>query len=165
MSELCGWCRVPGVNGVCPDCGARCAADEAAEAIDPDIVVFRQCPFRTGAWRCRLHRQAKAKEAWCDVHRQGLRDAVRDLSGMLAIMLEQRAAVQASRRPEEELPLAQQKAWRLAQWVDGLTPEQAFDRLGCRPFHWRPIEECWHLLTGQETLPTGSERLIEEACR
>ena len=165
MSVWCAACQIPGVGGVCPDCGASCVAAGGAEELDPDAVVLRQCPFRTGAWQCRLMRQAKAAQAFCEVHRQSLRDQVRDLPGMLAVLLAHREEAQATRRPEGELPLEQQKAWRLAQLVEGVSAEEAFDRIGYRPFHWRSVEECWQLLTGQTVLPEGAERIMQEGRR
>ena len=86
-------------------------------------------------------------------------------SSALAVLLAHREEAQATRRPEDELPLEQQKAWRLAQLVEGVSAEEAFDRIGYRPFHWRSVEECWQLLTGQTVLPEGAERIMQEGRR
>ena len=158
MSEYCALCRIPGVHGICPDCGAPCQAGAGQEDVDPDAVVFRQCPFRTGAHQCQFRRQARRAEAMCAVHRRGLRERVRDLPGMLAILMEEQAAARLyfgmyPRQPEEDLPLEKFLHWRELQQTHGLTPEQAFERVGW-PFGWMRVEDAWRALTGQQSLPS-----------
>lgn len=150
----------------CPDCGRAEIVDRcvvcgwvapmvaAAEAVSDDAIVLRQCPFRTGAWQCRLWRQARLRGAMCDLHQRSLRDGVRDLPGMLAVLIQLREEARADRSIEDALSLDDLRRYRLAMLEDGCSAEEALTHVQCPPFHWRPIEECWHLLTGQ-SLPVA----------
>lgn len=150
----------------CPDCGRgdvgdRCRACgwvapmvAAAELVSEDAIVLRQCPFRTGAWQCRLWRQARLRDAMCEVHRRGLRNHVSNAAGMLAVLVELREESRSEQTIEDALSLDDLVVYRRALRVDGCSHEEALTKVTSRPFHWRPIEECWHLLTGQP-LPPG----------
>lgn len=158
----------------CPDCGRvdvvdRCRvcgwlapAVAAAETVSDEAIVLRQCPFRTGVWQCRLWRQSKASGAMCEAHRRSLRDGVRDLSGMLGILLELRETARAERTIEDALSLDDLRTYRRAMLEDGCSSEEALTRVSCYPFEWRPVEECWHLLTGQPLPPNYSPTTTED---
>lgn len=122
---------------------------ETDGAISENAVVMRRCPFRTGAWQCRMWRQAKERHAMCDIHRRALLAGVHDLPGMLAIMVIEREIERKAKRLDDALSIDDLKRYRLAMLEDGCSSEEALMKVANYPFHWRPIAECWHLLTGQ----------------
>lgn len=131
--------------------------------VDDRAIVFRQCPFRTGAWQCRLWRQARQRDAMCDMHQRSLREGVRDMPGMLRVLLEEREIARGARAIEDLLSDDDLKIYRQAKWDDGCSHEEALARVADYPFHWRPIAECWHLLTGQPLPPSYSPTTTKDA--
>jgi len=85
----------------------------------------------------------------CPIHAESLKREVTSTAGVLTILLAERAMAQAMNAPEDFFDEPTIEEWKRLRWADGLSREDALTQLTHAPFHWQPLEVCWHTLTGQ----------------